>query len=98
MISCAYFYARDGAHFYARDGAYFYGTLNLFSLICDEGAQGEGERRPRRGAPGPTLDEDCRYEFVTPQMMGAVWTYIYNNLLKGFIYRLFPVDASVLAI
>ena len=41
MISCAYFYARDGAYFYARDGAYFYGTLNLFSLIC-------GERRDRR--------------------------------------------------
>ena len=52
MISCAYFYARDGA--------YFYGTLNVFSLIC-------GERRDRRlgchrvGATGD-CDRRCHCE------------------------------------
>ena len=46
MISCAYFYARDGA--------FFYGTLNLFSLIC-------GERLGRwcRGGDSGDCDRRC---------------------------------------
>jgi hypothetical protein len=57
MISCAYFYARDGA--------YFYGTLNLFSLIC-------GGRRGRWCRGGDSGDCDRRLVCLVGVRLGGL--------------------------